>query len=193
MKLRNILLGLAVFASALSVSGCAKEIDLSTATAIIEKNDAKEDPEYTKAVLTVKVEKLEVIIPEELESMGVTEDAVKELFLESGDPIEDSVEELTEFNVFYYSKEELIDMITSDEEYLESLKMTADGDKLTVEMSYFMEQDGMKLTMVSKSGFNEFNYLVYEYRSIAYEMILVENSDPIFFNYIISGSIQFFK
>ena len=165
MKLKNVLLSLAVFGAVVSLSSCGyKEVTAEEAAKVVFANSQKEDPGYTKVVIKSTVNNVEVEVSESAASIGLTKESVLEIFKDQGIEEGKTVEETVEENITLLrleagdSEEDLVSMFTE----MEGATYRLSGEKL--EVSYSMEEsaNGMLIAINATTSYNEFNYPVKE-------------------------------
>ncbi len=161
MKLRNVLLGLAVVASALSLSSCYKNVSAEEAAKVLYANVQKEDPAYTKMVIVTKSEVLSIEVPDALKEQ---EEALKESLTEN---TTNETESALEIAVNKYAigatEEDYVTAFTS----LSNAKFALDGEKikLSADVDQSLDEEGITITLkgTMEVELNEFGYITRNY------------------------------
>lgn len=176
MKLKNILLGLAVFGATLSLTGCGyQETTPEELAKVIYNNNQKEAPNYTKVTVKEKCNDIEVEVGETANAFGITKESVIEMFkeqgIEEGKTIETVVEGDDIEDLRFIAKD------TSENAILANLKSFTDpecyvrGDSFRLEFDMSENSSGMLMEMEVSTNFNEYNFVTKQHSDLTISMV----------------------
>lgn len=176
MKLKNILLGLAVFGATLSLTGCGyQETTPEELAKVIYNNNQKEAPNYTKVTVKEKYNDIEVEVGETANAFGITKESVIEMFKEQGIEEGKTTEKVVEGDDIEDLR--FIAKDTSENAILANLKSFTDpecyvrGDSFRLEFDMSQNSSGMIMEMEVSTNFNEYNFVTKQHSDLTISMV----------------------